>query len=230
MILDQESYKEKMMELLNSNDYCVCKKNPTARIELAIRSALKEVEQRQMIDVPTKRRLTPYNSLTPQIYGLPKIHKPGIPLRPIVCTINSPTYEVAKMLAKIFTPMTGLTNSFIKNSAHFVEELKKWRLDQDDLMVSFDVKSLFTTVPIDDALIILMERLQSDETLGDRTALDPYCICYLTELCLHSTYFAFQGKIFKQLKGTAMGSPLSPVIANIFMEDFETTALMTADY
>ena len=97
-------------------------------------------------------------------------------------------------------------------------------------MVSFDVKSLFTNVPIDDVLIILMERLQEDKTLSDRTTLDPYCICYLTELCLRSTYFAFQGQIFKQLKGTAMGSPISPVIANIFMKDFKTTALVTAEY
>ena len=71
-------------------------------------------------------------------------------------------------------------------------------------MVSFDVKSLFTNVPIDDALMILMERLQNGESLGDRTNLDPLCICHLTELCLRSTYFAFQGQIFKQLKGTAM--------------------------
>ena len=115
-----------------------------------------------------------------------------------------------------------------------MDELRKWRLDEEDLMVSFDVKSLFTNVPIDDVLIILMEKLQDDETLilGDRTTMDPSCtcICYLTELCLRSTYFAFQGQIFKQLKGTAMGSPLSPVVANIFMEDFETTALMTADH
>ena len=118
------------------------------------------------------------------------------------------------MLATILSPLIGHTNSFIKNSAHFVEELRKWRLDED-LMVSFDVKSLFTNVPIDDVLIILMERLQDDETLGDRTTMDPSCICYLTELCLCSTYFAFQGQIFKQLKGTAMGSPLSSVVANI---------------
>ena len=89
----------------------------------------------------------------------------------------------------------------------------------------------FLNVPIDDAMIILLERLENDESLGDRTALTPDCICRLTELCLRSTYFAFQGNIYmyKQKEGTAMGSPLSPVIANLFMEDFETTALMTAE-
>ena len=117
-----------MMELLNSRDYTICKRNPTARIELTIRTALAAAEKKEMIDMSTKKRLAPYHSLTPQIYGLPKIHKPGIPLRPIVCTIDSPTYEVAKMLAKILNPLVGHTNSFIRNSAHFMEELRKWHL------------------------------------------------------------------------------------------------------
>ena len=84
--------------------------------------------------------------------GLPKVHKPGTPLRPIVCTINSPTYEVAKLLSKILAPLVGHTKSYIKNSKHFIEELKTWKLDQGDLLISFDVKSLFTNVPIDDAV------------------------------------------------------------------------------
>ena len=99
-----------------------------------------------------KKRLTPYHSLTSQIYGLPKIHKPNIPLRLIVCTINSPTYEVAKMIAKILTPLTGHTNSYIRDSAHFVEESKEWKLNDYDIIVSFDVNSLFTNVPINDVL------------------------------------------------------------------------------
>ena len=73
-------------------------------------------------------------------------------------------------------------------------------------MVSFDVKSLFTNVPIDDVLIILMKRLQNDVILSDRTNMDPSCICHLTELCIRST---FQGEIFKQLKGTAIMNGIS---------------------
>ena len=84
------------------------------------------------------------------------------------------------------------------------------------------MKSLFTNVPINDVLVILMERLQLDKE--DRTAMDPLSIC------LHSTYFAFEGQVYQHRKGTAIGCPLSPVVANIFMDDFETTALATANY
>ena len=131
------------------------------------------------------------------------------------------------MKAKILTPLTGHTNIYIRDLAHFVEECK---LNEYDIMVTFDVKSLFTNVPINDVLVILMERLQLDKKLEDRTAMDPLSICHLTELCLYSTYFAFKRQVYQQRKGTAMGSPMSLVVANIFMEDFETTALATAYY
>ena len=230
VVMNQDMYKEKMMKLLDSKDYCIVKKNPIPRMELAIRTILSTFERAGMIDTHIKRRLTPYNSLIPQIYGLPKIHKEGCPMRPIVCTIDSPSYQLAKFITKILAPLTGHTDTFIGNSTQFVEESKQWELDPQDLMISFDVKSLFTSVPINVVMTILMERLEADSTLGDRTALDPYQICQLTEKCLGSTYFAFQGQIYQQIQDTAMGSPLSPVIANIFMEDFETTALVTADY
>ena len=53
-------------------------------------------------------------------------------------------------------------------------------------------------------------------------------ITSLLEYCLKSTYFVFQGKYYEKLEGAAMGSPLSPIIANIYMEEFETKALNTA--
>lgn len=52
--------------------------------------------------------------LTPKIYGLPKIHKEGAPLRPIVNMIGRPTYLLAKYLAKKLKPLVGHTKSFIK--------------------------------------------------------------------------------------------------------------------
>ena len=98
-----------------------------------------------------------------------------------------------------------------------------------DRMISFDVKSLFTMVPIEDSLTIIKDRLSVDKELEERTSLSVDDICSLTAICLRSTYFRFKDDFYEQKDGTAMGSPLSPVIANIFMEDFEQTAITTAD-
>ena len=87
-------------------------------------------------------------------------------------------------------------------------------------MVSFDVVSLFTCVPIDEALKVIEQRLNEDETLMERTSIPVEDICALTELCLKSTYFQYQDQFYEQIEGAAMGSPLSPIIANIYMEPF----------
>ena len=96
-------------------------------------------------------------------------------------------------------------------------------------MVSFDIKSLFTNVPVDEALEVILQRLTEDETLEDRTALTPEQITHLLELCLKTTYFSFREEFFQQTDGAAMGSPVSPVVANLYMEMFEEMALSTTE-
>ena len=53
-------------------------------------------------------------------------------------------------------------------------------------------------------------------------------IISLLELCLKTTYFQFQGRFYEQIQGAAMGSPISPIVANLFMEDFEVKGINTA--
>ena len=93
------------------------------------------------------------------------------------------------------------------------------------IYLSFDVVSLFTKVPIDEALQVVSTALQNDSSLSDRTAIPIETICNLVELCLKSTYFQFENNFYKQIEGASMGSPLSPVIANLYMEYFESLAL-----
>lgn len=69
--------------------------------------------------------LTPRNSLSPRIYDLMKVHKEGIPLRPTASSITSPSYNLAKHLADILTPLSGKGMSYFKNSQHLVERAKK---------------------------------------------------------------------------------------------------------
>ena len=101
------------------------------------------------------------------MYGLPKIHKQGTPLRSIVSTINSPTYKLAKYLANYLKDFTGHTSSHILNSGHFIQRISDLRLDPQDLLVSFDVTSLFTKVPTRNSLIIIEQILKDkDKDVG----------------------------------------------------------------
>ena len=148
------------------------------------------------------------------MYGLPKIHKENTPIRLIVSTINSPSYKLAKELARILNPLAGNTVHTVKNSTVFVERIQGMEVTSDDRLVSFDIKSLFTQVPVEEALKVVEERLIGDRNLGDRTSIPVSQLVELTRLCLRSTYFQLGEEFYEQLDGTAMGSPLSPVIAS----------------
>ena len=97
-------------------------------------------------------------------------------------------------------------------------------------MVSFDVESLFTNVPIEDAVKAALRKLENDPGLPDRTNLTPTQIADLLNFVLRSTFFQYNGSIYEQKDGAAMGSHVSAVIANIFMEDFEERAITSAIY
>ena len=94
-------------------------------------------------------------------------------------------------------------------------------------MVSFDVKSLFTSIPVDLALKITKERLQQDQNLGERTNLSVDNILKLSDFVLNNNYFKYDGDHYKQIFGCAMGSPVSPVLADLVMEEIEETAIST---
>ena len=86
---------------------------------------------------------------------------------------------------------------------------------------SYDVLALFTLVPVDPVLNIIRDLLDKDQTLKERTVLAVNDILLLLEFCLKNTYFSFQDQFYEQVEGVAMGSPVSPIIINLYMEYLE---------
>ena len=140
-------------------------------------------------------KLRPTGSQPPRIYGFPKIHKPDVPLRPIVACIASPSYQLSKYISDLISPLAGRTSSHVKNSAHFVEVMRSITIQDDEVLASFDITLLFTNVPVDEAVRVIKTKLQDDETLKDRTPLSADMVTELMELCLTSTYFSYDGEI-----------------------------------
>ena len=114
-------------------------------------------------DEEIKKKLIVSDPLVPRIYGLPKIHKPGVPLRPIVDTIGSPTYRLAKFLVEKLKPLVGNTSSFIKDSSYFIEKIKHRHMEEEDILLSLDIVSLFTMIHIKEAISVI-EDLTDPET------------------------------------------------------------------
>ena len=99
----------------------------------------------------------PTGCVPPKFYGLPKIHKPDTPLRPIVSSCGSVTYGVAKELTKILKPLVGKSPHHINSTQDFVEQAKHFKLEAGECLSSYDVSALFTSVPIDPALNIIKD-------------------------------------------------------------------------
>ena len=101
-------------------------------------------------------------------------------------------------------------------------------MDDTEQLRSYDVKSLFTSVPVDKAIELVEKKLRQDTTLTDRTNMNPSDIAKLLTICLNCTYFVFDGQFYRQIHGAPMGSPGSPLVCNLYMEAFEESAISTA--
>ena len=230
VVMDKEDYIEKSEELMLKSTYKILSSDPTTKHKNKLIALLKLIKAEGGIKENTYRRLYPTGACSAKYYGLPKVHKTGIPLRPIVSSIGSVSYETAKELSKILKPLVGKTPYSVKNNKDFIQSIKDIRLQKDEFMVSYDVEALFTSVPVKPAIAIIQRKLEADKDLHLRTSISPKQIISLLEFCLNSTYFTFQGKFYEQVDGTAMGSPISPIVANLFMEDLETKALATSPH
>ena len=230
VVIDKAEYIKKAEDLLKEKTYKKITVDPTVKQKNKLINILRNIKTEGGLNEETYRRLYPTGAGSPKFYGLPKIHKSSIPLRPIISSIGTVTYNTAKEIAKILKPLVGLFNHHVHNTWDFVQQLKEERLKKEESMVSYDVTALFTSVPIPPVLKIIEEKLTKDKDLQQRTSMSIKHIVKLLEFCLRSTYFVFQGQHYEQVEGAAMVSPLSPIVANIYMDHFETKALETAPH
>ena len=194
VIMDQEGYTNKSLTLLqDTNTYKVLKKDPTSQLKNKLITILKDIKHTGGLGTSKYKQLYPTSAVPPKFHGLPKIHKVGTPLRPIVSSRGSITYGVTKELAYIIKPLVGQSPHHLKNTQHFIQSLHGKKLEPGEVITSFDVKALFTSVPVLPTIQIVKQMLQQDTTLPQRTNMSIPEITSLLEFCLTNTYFLFQG-------------------------------------
>ena len=125
-------------------------------------------------------------------------------------------YPTSRFMADILGALVGQTDQNVNNSQELAGDLGEIFVEEGDIFNSHDVVALFTNTPIEDALEITRERLKKDKTLKDRTKLEVDDIIDLLRFVLTTTYFVFDGVMYRQKFGAAMGSPVSPIVANLF--------------
>lgn len=218
VILSKEHYVQKVDNFLEKEKPTTLKSDPTNKIQNKLKNTLKNIEV--IFTAKEKYRLINMNPMPPKLYGLIKVHKEGNPIRPVVSYINSPLRQMAIELNKIFKNLTNFTPSHsIRNSVELTNKLKDITLPENSLLASFDVSNMFSNIPYTDCLEIIKKILDAKNI----NVIIKNEIITLFELCLSENYFQFENTFYKQKQGLAMGSPLSPLMAELFMEEIEKT-------
>jgi len=226
--LDRTDYMNKMKACLSdSNTYIKLKQNPANKLLSELKIMIKRWNNLGYISAGSYSFLNASNAILPRAYGLPKIHKAGHPLRIIVSSTGSPLHNLALFLHKILIKSLPPHFSHIKNSLHLMKKISNIHIPDNICLASFDVVSLFTNVPTDMVLDIIKEKW-SDIKIHTNLPLNEFVLSI--EFVLQSTYFHFNNIVYRQTFGTPMGSPLSPVIADLILQRLELSILTNLSF
>jgi len=229
VVLDTIDYNNKINALLNNhNTYELVSKPPFRRIERELNNRLSTLKNQKKICDSRYRKPRTTDTMPTVIRGSIKHHKEGDPLRPIVSCIGPALYNTSKLPTNILTALQDGNDFSVPNSSKFVDEISNIDIQDDEIMLSFDVVSLFTAIPVKKACDYIQNKLDCDESLHLRRKLDTTdLISMLNSVPLSNNYFVYNDSVYKQIHGCAMGSPVSPVVANLCMEVIEEMAINT---
>lgn len=221
VIIHKTEYTDKMNSLvLSTDDYVPIN---DVNIDLLEKKNNKFVEL--LINRKVRGAETCFDNCTfvAQMYGLIKVHKTGYPIRPITAACAAPGFTLAKLFTSIISEVFFEDGFHVRNSSSFVERLMDLNLKEFEQMISFDVISMFTNIPIDHMIELISER--KDEifsTYNIEFDLFKEIMIFLLKEC---AVFSWNNCTYKQRDSLAMGSPLSPILAKILMTKLIETTL-----
>ena len=159
------------------------------------------------------------------LYGLPKIHKSvtNPPLRPIISMSGTVTHQLAQYLNEVIQPYMDQTY-MLKSADEFLLALQPLKITPSQKIMSLDVESLFTNVPVEPTIDIIVNRAYNHNSITP-PSIQQNDLKELLKICTQQTPFMFQNQLYLQTDGVSMGSPLGPTFANFYMSDLETTVL-----
>ena len=156
--------------------------------------------------------------------GYPKFHKDPMKVRPVISNCNAPHSRSSKFAARTLSNYVGiLSDAHIRSTRDFAEKMRSCRAK--GRLLSLDVKSLYPNVPLEEALEVIREHSTGSNPTFTNLPLQPELFCQLLEVCMSFNQFTFAGNYYRQVTGCPIGCSLSSVIANIYLEHFETTLM-----
>ncbi|XP_049853633.1 uncharacterized protein LOC126334934 [Schistocerca gregaria] len=223
VLINNEQYIEKTMDFISSNNITKLKSDPTARFQTYIKNNLREI--RHILTDKQKQHITQKNPKAPTLRSQPKVHKPHIPLRPVINFMKAPSYHVAKHMNIIIMQHYEMKNSrTVKNTNELITHIKDLHIPQTASLISFDIENMYTSIPTADTIKLIEENLLTHNKLPVDNINE---ITKTLKLITSQNYFQFEKEFYLQEDGLPMGSPISATLANIFINYIENTIFDT---
>ena len=160
VIQDRNTYIEKMEVILEDRGKFHRVEGDIHKIIMSLEEKLNRIIRplRDQIGAATYDYVRASGSLPAVMYGLVKVHKPNFPIRPIISSINTFSYNISKFLASFLNVMT-INEYTIRKTSEFIDTIKELKFNSDVVLASFDVESLFTNIPLSETCDIIENNL-----------------------------------------------------------------------
>ena len=225
VLLNKSNYVDKMNKILNDQSKFrrlgpVSSNDNTASIESCLQKQLLDLVKADLMPKWIYDAIRSTGSPRPRMYGLPKTHKEDNPLCPILSMTGLSHHELGKWLASLLQPvLERFWSHCISDSFTFAKTMQNLDIDPNVFMRSFDASSLFTNVPLDETIKICLKALYDQS--NSQPVIPKNVFVELMKSATSSVEFSFNSTMYKQTDGVAMGSPLGPALANIFVGYYE---------
>ena len=209
VIMNKNDYISKMDFILQDNSKFEnlgpsSEFDDTAKIEAHIQGRLLQLKKEGLLPSKIYSMIRPIGSQRPRMYGLPKIHKQDVPLRPILSMAGSAQHQLAQWLTSVIDPVLSLYSTYcISDSFTFADKIKTFNFFPSVFLCFYDVCSLFTNVPLADTIEICADALYDSELTPP-----PFPRAVFVELmqtATSSVEFSFSNIMHRQIDGLAMG-------------------------
>ena len=220
-VMKKSTYREKFDEVLNSEQF---QKINGAKDEIVIKNekhiinSLQQLTKQGKINDKIYQRLRSTGSQPARLYDMAKVLKKDTPLRPVLSIPLSSYENLNRFLTPFFWKLPGANIETSTQDAR--KALESLTLEDDEQMVSLDVKRLYTIVPVGEAIEIALRGLYSGNLAPDiaRSA-----IKNLLKLAVTNVHFKCNGIWYVQSDGLAMGASLAVILANVWLKSFEAS-------
>ena len=221
VIMDKDEYLKKVEDIIQDKKLYQEVNDPTAKIKKKINNLTTQLLKKRKITEAQKWMLNSNENLA-TIKAQPKIHKDGNPMRIITCTRSTILSNITSFVFSLIKHLQDTINNNLSNTDQFISNIRKIKLEKEDRLSSLDVKDLFNSVPTTKAFGIALKKIEQSEKFK-QSNFNKTDIKELLNLCTTNSYFTFNNKYYKRIKGLPMGSTISPLLADLYMDDFINT-------